>query len=93
MRKIEYTNRYERDFKKVGKGRYSKILRTDFRDIIFALRNDNALPKKCRDHALTGNWQYHRECHIRPNLLLIYRKDGDDVLALVRLGSHSELFD
>jgi mRNA interferase YafQ len=40
---------------------------------------------------LTGEWQDHRDCHIRPDLVLIYRKPDDEVLELVRLGSHSEL--
>ena len=41
--------------------------------------------------ALAGEWHDHRDCHIRPDLILIYRKSGDDVLQLVRIGSHSEL--
>lgn len=44
------------------------------------------------DHDLTGDWIGYRECHIKPDLLLIYRKVGDDMLILARLGSHSELF-
>ena len=51
------------------------------------------LPKKHKDHALTGNWIGHRECHILSNWLLIYRIDGDVlVLTLARTGSHSDLF-
>jgi len=41
--------------------------------------------------ALAGEWHDHRDCHSRPDLILIYRKSGDDVLQLVRIGSHSEL--
>ncbi|MGH8118446.1 MAG: type II toxin-antitoxin system YafQ family toxin [Rhodanobacteraceae bacterium] len=44
-----------------------------------------------RDHALSGRWKNHRDCHVRPDLVRVYRKPGDDVLQLVRLGSHSEL--
>jgi mRNA interferase YafQ len=44
------------------------------------------------DHALSGDRENHRECHIWPDLLLIYSKTSPDVLRLVRLGSHSELF-
>jgi mRNA interferase YafQ len=43
------------------------------------------------DHPLSGEWSDHRDCHIRPDLVLIYRKPDDDSLELVRLGSHSEL--
>jgi mRNA interferase YafQ len=54
---------------------------------------DQVLPLRYRDHALGGEYSDCRECHIKPDLLLIYRKVGDDVLELTRLGSHSELFD
>jgi mRNA interferase YafQ len=50
------------------------------------------LPEKNHDHALTGAWVGYRECHIRPDLLLIYRKPDAITLRLARLGSHSELF-
>ena len=46
---------------------------------------------KYRDHALFGPWEDHRDCHFRPDLVLIYRHADDDTLQLVRLGSHSEL--
>ena len=44
-----------------------------------------------RDHPLTGQWEDHRDCHVRPDLVLIYRLPDADTLQLVRLGSHSEL--
>jgi len=44
-----------------------------------------------RDHPLTGEWKDHRDCHIRPDLVLIYRVPDAKTLQLVRLGSHSEL--
>ena len=50
-----------------------------------------ALAEKHRDHALTGDWKDHRDCHIRPDLVLIYRKPDPDTLQIVRLGSHSQL--
>lgn len=57
------------------------------------LANDEALEPKHKDHALKGEYTGYRECHIEPDLLLIYKKQ-DDILVLVcfRLGSHSELF-
>jgi mRNA interferase YafQ len=55
------------------------------------LAADTALPRYNFDHALTGEWSDHRDCHIRPDLVLIYRKADADRLILVRLGSHSEL--
>ena len=52
---------------------------------------DQSLDQKYHDHPLSGNWSDHRDCHVKPNLILIYRKPENDVLQLVRLGSHSEL--
>jgi mRNA interferase YafQ len=55
--------------------------------------NDTPLPKKYNDHALKGKYTAYRECHIRPDLLLIYKKDKTNlILVLVRTGSHSQLF-
>jgi mRNA interferase YafQ len=57
------------------------------------LADDLPLPEKNRDHALAGEWRDHRDCHLKPDLLFIYRKPDADILQLVRLGSHSQLFD
>jgi len=61
--------------------------------IIYLLANDVPLPPKHRDHALSGNWAEFRECHITPDWLLVYRKldDGELLLVLTRLASHSQL--
>ncbi|MDD2676921.1 MAG: type II toxin-antitoxin system YafQ family toxin [Methylacidiphilaceae bacterium] len=50
------------------------------------------LNARYHDHDLSGDWAGYRECHIKPDLLLIYRKSDSDTLRLARLGSHSELF-
>ncbi|MGA7697918.1 MAG: type II toxin-antitoxin system YafQ family toxin [Candidatus Sulfotelmatobacter sp.] len=50
------------------------------------------MPEKNHDHGLSGAWRDHRECHLKPDLLMIYRKPDAEVLQLIRLGSHSELF-
>ena len=60
--------------------------------IIAMLANDELLPERCRDHALTGEWKDFRDCHIKPDLVRIYQKLDDERLVLVRLGSHSELW-
>ena len=56
------------------------------------LATNQPLPEKFKDHALTGEYTHHRECHLRPDLLLIYKLPDGHTLRLVRLGSHSELF-
>lgn len=60
--------------------------------VVALLAADRDLPLSYRDHALVGDWSGYRECHLKPDLLLVYRKPDDDTLRLVRLGSHSELF-
>lgn len=60
-------------------------------DIVKRLVMDQSLDRRHVDHPLLGQWKDHRDCHIKPDLVLIYRKTEDDKLQLVRLGSHSEL--
>jgi mRNA interferase YafQ len=55
------------------------------------LAEDLPLPDRFFDHALTGNWDGYRDCHIRPDIVLIYQKPNAETLDLVRIGSHSEL--
>lgn len=62
-------------------------------EVITTLAMGLSLPEKNRDHALTGNWIGHRECHIMPDWLLVYRIEDDVlVLTLSRTGTHSDLF-
>jgi mRNA interferase YafQ len=91
MRTIERTTQFKRDFKRELKSRHQSILQTELPAVLFALAQDQALDAKFRDHALTGEWKDHRDCHLRPDLVLIYRKPESGILQLVRLGSHSEL--
>lgn len=95
MRTIEQSNRFKRDLKREAKGPYREALQSGFVAILADLANDKELPTHYSDHDLVGNWRGFRECHIKPDLLLIYRKiDTEDgsFLHLARLGSHSELF-
>lgn len=91
MRRIERTSQFRRDYKRKLKGQHRSILKKDFTEILTALADDQPLAEKHRDHALSGDWKDHRDCHIKPNLVLIYRKPDADRLQLVRIGSHSEL--
>ena len=91
MRRIERTGRFQRDFKREAKGRYRATLTEDFVAILITLANDQPLAEKHRDHALSGEWKDYRDCHIKPDLILIYQKPDSAKLRLVRLGSHSEL--
>ena len=60
-------------------------------EIVDLLATSASLPRRNFDHPLSGEWSDHRDCHVRPDLVLIYRKPDDESLELVRLGSHSEL--
>jgi mRNA interferase YafQ len=91
MRRIKQSGQFKRDLKREAKGAHRQALQSDFVATVTALAEDKTLAEKHRDHALTGEWKDHRDCHIRPDLVLIYRKPDDEVLQLVRLGSHSEL--
>jgi len=95
MRTIEWASAFKRDHKREAKGPHRATLDAALMPVIAALANDQRLPPHQRDHELTGNWTGYRECHLKPDLLLIYRtldtRDGG-ILRLARLGSHSELF-
>jgi mRNA interferase YafQ len=91
MREIEYTGQFKRDYKRESKGRHRQTLQSDFAAIVTALAHDQPLTERHYDHSLSGDWKDHRDCHVKPDLVLIYRKPDDNVLQLVRLGSHSEL--
>ncbi len=91
MRVIKQTGQFKRDLKREAKGRHGATLEAALLPVIAALAKDAAMEPRHRDHALTGDWKDHRDCHVKPDLVLIYRKPDTDSLQLVRLGSHSEL--
>jgi mRNA interferase YafQ len=92
MRTISRTAKFKKDYKREAKGLYRATLDTDLLAAISLLALDRALPESFHDHPLTGEYTSHRECHIKPDLLLIYKKPDDVTLRLVRIGSHSEVF-
>lgn len=92
MRTIERSSIFRRDYKRETRGQHRATLDDDLTPILSALANDSLLDAKHRDHALSGGWSGYRECHVKPDLLLIYRKLDEEILQLARLGSHSELF-
>lgn len=91
MRTVRYTNRFKRDYKREKAGRHGQTLDTELTEIVRLLAADVPLPRHNFDHPLSGERRDHRDCHVRPDLILIYRKPDDESLDLVRLGSHSEL--
>ena len=91
MRRVDKLGIFVRDYVRESKGRHSRYLDDHLSDALKYLMFDLPLPRKYEDHPLKGKWQGYRECHLRPNLLLVYRKHEPNILTLYRLGSHSEL--
>jgi len=91
-RSIERSSAFKRDYKREARGRHRATLDADLVPVLTALASDNTLESRHRDHELSGNSKGYRECHIKPDVLLIYQKPDADTLRLARLGSHSELF-
>ena len=87
---VKFTSAMKKDMKKVVKRHYDLTL---FAEIVEKIANGIPLEEKHKDHELEGNWAGHRECHIKPNWLLIYQIKNDVlVLELSRTGTHSDLF-
>jgi len=91
IRTIKQTAAFKHDLKRESKGQHRAYLSENFVPVVQTLANDQPLAERLHDHALSNNWQDHRDCHVRPDLVLIYRKPDDETLQLVRLGSHAEL--
>jgi mRNA interferase YafQ len=91
MRTIKYTSRFKRDYKREKAGRHGKTLDVVLMAVVDLLATDATLPHRNFDHPLSGAWDDFRDCHLKPDLILIYRKPDAASLELVRLGSHSEL--
>jgi len=88
MKEIFYTKQFKKDMKRLQKASQNF---TELRQLIVQLANDTALAAKYRDHRLLGTYQGCRECHIKPDWLLIYESTETELI-LVRTGSHAELF-
>lgn len=89
-RDIVWTTQFKKDYKLAAKRKLNIAL---LDDVIRMLSRGETLPEKNKDHSLSGDWAGHRECHILPDWLLVYRiEDNVLVLTLSRTGTHSDLF-
>jgi mRNA interferase YafQ len=93
MRRIERSTAFKRDYRRAKAISRYRQLDERLAAVLEFLVNDRPLPSRNRDHALSGNWSGYRDCHLWPDLLLIYSKHSPEMLRLVRLGSHSEIFE
>ncbi|MWV62467.1 type II toxin-antitoxin system mRNA interferase toxin, RelE/StbE family [Helicobacter saguini] len=88
MYKFEPSNRFKRQYKKLNQNDKDKA-----KEVINKLLNGEILESKYKDHKLSGEYSGFRECHIKPDLLLIYKKDSINlILICLDIGSHSDLF-
>ncbi|EGF11193.1 addiction module antitoxin [Neisseria bacilliformis ATCC BAA-1200] len=86
-REIAFGSGFKRDLKK----QFAQLASAEWAEVLNCLVQDAPLPEKYRDHPLTGDFKDYRECHVKPDLLLVYAKRGN-ALHLARLASHAELF-
>ncbi len=93
MKTIKWSTIFKKDYRRVkADPRYALKIDKLLEPVCILLVNDNFLSITYRDHALAGNWKGCRECHLKPDLLLIYDNTEPEILRLIRLGSHSEIF-
>lgn len=86
MRKIKLTTKFDKDLKKSG-------LSAELIDVLHHLIHKKPLPANYLDHPLQGNLKGYRDCHVKNDLVLLYRIiEADNTLELYRLNTHSELF-
>ncbi|MFH1890732.1 MAG: type II toxin-antitoxin system YafQ family toxin [Candidatus Kuenenbacteria bacterium] len=91
MYNLQYSKRFKKDIKRLKKDPSFRIKKLEY--LLLLLAKDELLDKKYKNHRLKGEFQIRFECHIKPDLLLIYRIDqANKKVYLYRIGSHSELF-
>jgi len=88
MLKPKTATRFKKDLKKY---QHNTIVKEAFHEVLQLLIKEEKLPEKHLDHPLSGNYSGCRECHLKPDVLLIYWTDDNNIY-LSRIGSHSELF-
>ena len=91
MRRTRHSRAFRRDYRREMRGRHRATLAADLDRVVALLETDQPLPADYNDHAMHRSRGLERNCHLRPNLILIYSKPNDTELELLRLGSHSEI--
>ena len=88
MRAFQISKDFKRDLKKLPA---EIMLSSEFIEVFYCLQHDLPLPEKYKDHPLTGDWRGYRDCHIKNDLVLIYKIEGD-LIKFARVNRHSEVF-
>ncbi|MBV9575273.1 MAG: type II toxin-antitoxin system YafQ family toxin [Gammaproteobacteria bacterium] len=90
MLKIEYTTQFKRDLNLANKRKKNMVA---LQQIMTKIQYEETINPRFKDHPLTGNWRSHRELHIEPDWLLIYKLiPQENTVIFVRTGTHSDLF-
>ena len=89
MKKLQPTTQFKKDYKRV-KNNPRKV--EALKEVLEMLKNEQSIPAEYYPHALQGDYKGCMECHILGDFLLIWFDEESDIIELVRLGSHSELF-
>ncbi|MGP1490201.1 MAG: type II toxin-antitoxin system YafQ family toxin [Treponema sp.] len=90
MLNVRYTVQFKKDYKLAIKRGYNQ---KELEKVIDSLKTGEPLPQIYKDHPLSGEWKHYRDCHIRPDWILIYRiLEYSLILELSRTGTHSDLF-
>ena len=90
MYKIKQATKFKKDFKKIIN---NTLYKEELKIVLSKLQNWKKLEEKYKNHILKGEYSWFMECHVKPDLLLIYKISNDELfLYLLRLWSHSELF-
>ena len=91
MRTVKRTAQFRRDFKRVKRGVHRGHVDAALLAVLELLAIDAPLPSRYVDHPMKGKYADCRDCHLRPDLVLVYRKRGAEVLELIRIGTHAQL--
>lgn len=92
MYKLVISTKFKKDLKRIVKNPIDKELTTAVLKLLKE-KGVSGIPKEMKPHKLKGNYRNNWECHIRPDLLIIwYQIEAPNIINLVRIGSHSDLF-
>ena len=90
MFSLKYSKRFKKDLKAFKHNKDTLLALEKILDLLIA---GKSLPNKHHNHSLKGEFQGCFECHLKPNILLVYKKDKQEIsILLLRIGSHSDLF-
>ncbi len=92
MRDYEFTSKFKKDLKREKKKPDNRDIQKKLDVVLKYLEKDLPLPPHFEDHPLIGNYVGHRGCHIRPDIVLIYKKPNKRILRLVRIGNHTKVY-